>query len=470
MPLYNDGRYIRRLTYHVPFAVTPAPVLTLGDLVFARTGDATYINAAGELATAAEDVIRTGHPGPIVRRNKIVWSNDPTKTPWDKNGGTVVIGEPDAWGGNTAALYTISADNQVFYQPIPAPVPGTQMIYSFYAKRGTSTSPKFAAYDTTPGQTGLIGPRNSYYTSINADTFTRVYMLFTIPAGCTSYNIYPSSASGVGTVIICGHQLEVDNGSHLPTPYQSTNATAIELSNYAANTGSILEQAANQYLDTPGTPATQTVSLTAGTYTLSMDGTGSVALSGGPTGTATASANVTFTLEATTDVTFTCAGTVTRFNLTNLPFRTSYISGASRGADSAYLPITEGGAAFWAAGKIDASFVLPVGSNIAAGTKIFDKSNELIAIQYASTITLSRKSNGGLRTVTITKNAADGLVHTLTATWTDLMVLTIDVDGTTASINANELYGDTSWEEEGDVYESDGLTNSTIITFTPSLL
>lgn len=61
------------------------------------------------------------------------------------------------------------------------------------------------------------------------------------------------------------------------------------------------------------TPATQTVSLAAGTYTLSCKGIGSVALSGGPTGTATEGAPVTFTLGGTTSVTFTVASVLTWF-------------------------------------------------------------------------------------------------------------------------------------------------------------
>jgi hypothetical protein len=68
-----------------------------------------------------------------------------------------------------------------------------------------------------------------------------------------------------------------------------------------------------QYLLNNMTPATQTVSLPAATYTTWMEGTGSVTLSGGPTNVVTDGSPATFTLASTTSVTFTVAGTVNVF-------------------------------------------------------------------------------------------------------------------------------------------------------------
>jgi hypothetical protein len=72
--------------------------------------------------------------------------------------------------------------------------------------------------------------------------------------------------------------------------------------------GLLLEGARSNLLHDSFQPATQTRTLAAGTYTLSVHGAGSVALSGGPTGTATAGAPTSFTLAASTAVTFTVAG------------------------------------------------------------------------------------------------------------------------------------------------------------------
>jgi hypothetical protein len=76
------------------------------------------------------------------------------------------------------------------------------------------------------------------------------------------------------------------------------------------NAGSVAMPATNRF-QFPAQPATQTVSLAAGSYKLHVLGAGSIALSGGPTGTATAGSPVSFTLVSTTSVTFTVSGTVT---------------------------------------------------------------------------------------------------------------------------------------------------------------
>lgn len=77
--------------------------------------------------------------------------------------------------------------------------------------------------------------------------------------------------------------------------------------------GLLIEGQRRNYLHDSANPATQTRSLTAGTYTLWLEGTGTVALSGGPSGTASAGNPVTFTLAVTTSVTFTVSGAVDRF-------------------------------------------------------------------------------------------------------------------------------------------------------------
>ena len=72
--------------------------------------------------------------------------------------------------------------------------------------------------------------------------------------------------------------------------------------------GVLCEGARTNLLHDSFNPATQTRTLAAGTYTLSVRGGGGCTLSGGPTGTAQQGAAVTFTLAGSTAVTFTLSG------------------------------------------------------------------------------------------------------------------------------------------------------------------
>ena len=116
------------------------------------------------------------------------------------------------------------------------------------------------------------------------------------------------------------------------------NATGSGLSTQAAinapridSRGVLIEPSQTEQLFNALTPATQTRTVAAGTYTLEVWGAGSsVALSGGPTGTATPGAPVTFTLGGSTAVAFTVAGS---------PFAM-----ACRVAGAIYSPIGTAGA------------------------------------------------------------------------------------------------------------------------------
>lgn len=124
-------------------------------------------------------------------------------------------------------------------------------------------------------------------------------------------------------------RVQLNRGStvlkYLPTT--SSERYGVPISRNPANNEMMLISEPNRTnsLLNSGTPATQTVSLTANTYTLWITGAGSVALSGGPTGTATAGTPVTFTLASTTSVTFTVTGTVSFFQCENGSFPTSKI-------------------------------------------------------------------------------------------------------------------------------------------------
>ena len=112
----------------------------------------------------------------------------------------------------------------------------------------------------------------------------------------------------------------------------------------------LLEGSRTNHFLNSATPANQTSpSLTTGSYTLWLDGTGSVAVAAGTAtisgaGTATSSAPVTFTVSAAGTVAYTVTGTPARVQSENGPFRSSYIPTTSatvtRAADSLSFPFT----------------------------------------------------------------------------------------------------------------------------------
>jgi hypothetical protein len=109
--------------------------------------------------------------------------------------------------------------------------------------------------------------------------------------------------------------------------------------------GLLCEGARTNLLHDSFNPVSQTRSLTAGTYTLSVRGTGSCALSGGPSGTASEGAPVTFALTGTTSVTFTVNGDLAAMQCeagenSTSPIRTPAGGTAARAADTVALADT----------------------------------------------------------------------------------------------------------------------------------
>lgn len=120
-------------------------------------------------------------------------------------------------------------------------------------------------------------------------------------------------------------------------------------------------------------------------------------------------------------------------------------------------------------------FVLPIGANVAAGTVILGYVGGLLITQLASTITLSRVTAGGTRSVTITLNAADNARHSFSASCGNnttagvrSMSLTLTVDSTTATIDAAALYGDEEWSDlDASILVSGGAVNATLSYVRP---
>lgn len=109
--------------------------------------------------------------------------------------------------------------------------------------------------------------------------------------------------------------------------------SAISWSPSLGCTALLVEPTRTNYFLNSQSPATQSINLVAGTYTVWCEtgSTGSITVSGGPTGVATAGTallpgtTVTFTLVSTTSVTFTKAGSLSHVQVENSSYPTSEI-------------------------------------------------------------------------------------------------------------------------------------------------
>jgi hypothetical protein len=139
-----------------------------------------------------------------------------------------------------------------------------------------------------------------------------------------------------------------------------TDSAGSSYTSFPANTmriisgsGLLVEEARTQYLGVTDAPATQTTaSLGTGTYTLWVIGSGTATSSAGTAtitggGAATAGTPNTFTVTVSGTVTVTVSGSLTRFQLENGSFATSYIpnpgaagTSAARAADVVSLQST----------------------------------------------------------------------------------------------------------------------------------
>ena len=93
----------------------------------------------------------------------------------------------------------------------------------------------------------------------------------------------------------------------------------------SAKAGLLMEGRFRNYLPNSDAPSSRSINLTPGTYTVYMDGPGSITLSGGASGTVTQAAPRTFILALNALVAFTISGTVTRFGCVDLPWRPSHV-------------------------------------------------------------------------------------------------------------------------------------------------
>ncbi len=141
--------------------------------------------------------------------------------------------------------------------------PNTQYTFSFFAKRGTMTDAKYSVYDLT-GAANIVAA-TSYYSALNADTFSRVSITFTTPANCVSCRVYPLRDSGViGTIHVWGSDVRLG----LSGPYQRVNTSTDYDTNPAYFPKYLKFDGVDDYLNLPymGLYAGGSASVVAGVY------------------------------------------------------------------------------------------------------------------------------------------------------------------------------------------------------------
>jgi hypothetical protein len=99
----------------------------------------------------------------------------------------------------------------------------TEHTFSFFAKKGTTTTPRYSVYDLS--NNAFILTQVDYSSLVNTSTWSRITATFTTPAGCTLVSIYPINAASLGTTFIWGCQLETG----VATDYIATTTAAVSV-------------------------------------------------------------------------------------------------------------------------------------------------------------------------------------------------------------------------------------------------
>jgi hypothetical protein len=156
------------------------------------------------------------------QKNLSSYTEDFNSVGWQKAGNTVTVDTTIAPDGTTTAdtVNTTSAGANYLAQQINV-TPSTSYVFSFYAIKGTNSTPKYRVYNNS-GSADIVA-ETSYGSLINTSTWTRVTVSFSTPTNCTSLSIYLLANGFAGTTILWGSQLEIGSTA---TTYQKTSTTA----------------------------------------------------------------------------------------------------------------------------------------------------------------------------------------------------------------------------------------------------
>jgi hypothetical protein len=186
------------------------PIDGSGDLTFTRSNDtATRVASNGLIEK--------------VRTNLALQSQTLDNASWDKSDATVTANTTIAPDGTlTADTITAVVIDQRINQTVTVAA-STEYTFSFFAKKGTTVTPRYSVYDLS--NAAFILTQVDYSALVNTSTWSRITATFTTPAGCTSISIYPINAATLGTTFIWGCQLETG----VATDYIATTSAAVSV-------------------------------------------------------------------------------------------------------------------------------------------------------------------------------------------------------------------------------------------------
>lgn len=254
--------------------------------------------------------------------------------------GSITIAQDDPNGGTSAIAVNMPTSATGCYWNI------TNILYSVDAA-------SLWIRADTPGEIKIFDGNGGGY-SINLTVTTAWQRMCAVAVKTTSspvqFAVYRAILAQLSKVYIWQPQLEDVTGQSNQSPAEwisgsttyNAGAVGVKYSDtYNGNTVSsnvvtdaqgaplptkptiLVEPASTNYALNSNTPATQTIVLSAGTYTISITGSGSFALTGGATGTVTSAAPLTFTTSGST--TFTKTGTVNTMQIEAGSYATSLI-------------------------------------------------------------------------------------------------------------------------------------------------
>lgn len=308
------------------------------DWTFARTSEATVVDFEGNIKELPNDA--AAHPGARVVRNLV-----PTQ---DFNEFTVVGTPSFALNGDGSYRITLPANSGYYvrsnlYDNTVRFKTTDYLLFGFSLKYVSGSSTHLRIQDAYGGISASV---NNIQTSINSE-----FQRYSTAAGVESVANNPVGPwirnDGTGEIVLDAKDAFLElvtgqsnqNPSEFVTDVQSfdyENGNTVDVNGVvtegpvvaiAGLEGVLLEGSRTNILLNSDAPATQSVTVAAAPYTLTMTGAGSVDISGVSTGTATEAVPLTFTPSAGS-LTATVVGSVDTFQLEAGAFPSSYIQTA----------------------------------------------------------------------------------------------------------------------------------------------